>query len=384
MRIGVPKEVKILEHRVGILPAGVRELTNDGHAVFVESNAGIGVGVSDDDYRTAGALVLGTAKEVFETAQLIVKVKEPQQEEYKMLRSDHVLFTYLHLAADPELAQALVQIGITAIAYETVTADDGSLPLLVPMSEVAGRLSVQAGANALLKVNGGRGVLLGGVTGVPPAKVLVVGGGVAGSHAIEMAVGLGADVTVVDRSVPQLRRIDALYGGRVRTVFSTKHAIDSLITETDLVIGAVLVTGAATPKLITEEHVKRMQHGAVVVDISIDQGGCFETSRPTTHSEPTYVVDGVVHYCVTNMPGAVPRTSTFALTNVTLPFVKQLANLGWREALGRDPHFAQGLNVHDGCINHKAIACELKCQYRAAADVVALPSVPVARQAYSA
>ena len=384
MRIGVPKEVKILEHRVGILPAGVRELTNDGHAVFVESNAGIGVGVSDDDYRTAGALVLGTAKEVFETAQLIVKVKEPQQEEYKMLRSDHVLFTYLHLAADPELAQALVQIGITAIAYETVTADDGSLPLLVPMSEVAGRLSVQAGANALLKVNGGRGVLLGGVTGVPPAKVLVVGGGVAGSHAIEMAVGLGADVTVVDRSVPQLKRIDALYGGRVRTVFSTKHAIDSLITETDLVIGAVLVTGAATPKLITEEHVKRMQHGAVVVDISIDQGGCFETSRPTTHSEPTYVVDGVVHYCVTNMPGAVPRTSTFALTNVTLPFVKQLANLGWREALGRDPHFAQGLNVHDGCINHKAIACELKCQYRAAADVVALPSVPVARQAYSA
>ena len=384
MRIGVPKEVKILEHRVGILPAGVRELTNDGHAVFVESNAGIGVGVSDDDYRTAGALVLGTAKEVFETAQLIVKVKEPQQEEYKMLRSDHVLFTYLHLAADPELARALVQIGITAIAYETVTADDGSLPLLVPMSEVAGRLSVQAGANALLKVNGGRGVLLGGVTGVPPAKVLVVGGGVAGSHAIEMAVGLGADVTVVDRSVPQLKRIDALYGGRVRTVFSTKHAIDSLITETDLVIGAVLVTGAATPKLITEEHVKRMQHGAVVVDISIDQGGCFETSRPTTHSEPTYVVDGVVHYCVTNMPGAVPRTSTFALTNVTLPFVKQLANLGWREALGRDPHFAQGLNVHDGCINHKAIACELKCQYRAAADVVALPSVPLARQAYSA
>ena len=384
MRIGVPKEVKILEHRVGVLPAGVRELTNDGHAVFVESNAGIGVGVSDDDYRTAGALVLGTAKEVFETAQLIVKVKEPQQEEYKMLRSDHVLFTYLHLAADPELARALVQIGITAIAYETVTADDGSLPLLVPMSEVAGRLSVQAGANALLKVNGGRGVLLGGVPGVPPAKVLVVGGGVAGSHAIEMAVGLGADVTVVDRSVPQLKRIDALYGGRVRTVFSTKHAIDSLITETDLVIGAVLVTGAATPKLITEEHVKRMQHGAVVVDISIDQGGCFETSRPTTHSEPTYVVDGVVHYCVTNMPGAVPRTSTFALTNVTLPFVKQLANLGWREALGRDPHFAQGLNVHDGCINHKAIACELKCQYRAAADVVALPSVPLARQAYSA
>ena len=383
MRIGVPKEVKILEHRVGILPAGVRELANDGHTVFVESNAGVGVGVSDDDYRTAGALVLGTAKEVFETAQLIVKVKEPQQEEYKMLRSDHVLFTYLHLAADPELAQALVQIGITAIAYETVTADDGSLPLLVPMSEVAGRLSVQAGANALLKVNGGRGVLLGGVPGVAPAKVLVVGGGVAGSHAIEMAVGLGADVTVVDRSVPQLKRIDALYGGRVRTVFSTKHAIDSLITEADLVIGAVLVTGAATPKLITEEHVKRMQHGAVVVDISIDQGGCFETSRPTTHSEPTYVVDGVVHYCVTNMPGAVPRTSTFALTNVTLPFVKQLANLGWREALGRDPHFAQGLNVHDGCINHKAIACELGCQYRAAADVVALPSVPVARQAYS-
>jgi alanine dehydrogenase len=384
MRIGVPKEVKILEHRVGILPAGVQELVNDGHAVVVESNAGVGVGVSDDDYQMAGARVVDTAKDVFEHADLIVKVKEPQHEEYEMLRSDHVLFTYLHLAADPELAQALVQIGITAIAYETVTADDGSLPLLVPMSEVAGRLSVQAGANALLKVNGGRGVLLGGVPGVPPAKVLVVGGGVAGSHAIEMAVGLGADVTVVDRSVPQLKRIDALYGGRVRTVFSTKDAIDSLITEADLVIGAVLVAGAATPKLITEDHVKRMQHGAVVVDISIDQGGCFETSQPTTHSEPTYVVDGVVHYCVTNMPGAVPRTSTFALTNVTLPFVKHLANLGWREALGRDPHLARGLNVHDGCINHKAIACELKCQYRAAADVVALPSVSVSRQASSA
>ena len=378
MRIGVPKEVKILEHRVGILPAGVRELKNDGHAVFVESNAGVGVGVTDDDYRTAGALVLDTAKEVFETAQLIVKVKEPQKQEYEMLRSDHVLFTYLHLAADPELAQALVQIGLTAIAYETVTADDGSLPLLVPMSEVAGRLSVQVGANALQKVNGGRGVLLGGVTGVAPAKVLVVGVGVAGSHAIEMAVGLGADVTVIDRSVPQLKRIEARYGGRVRTVLSTKHAIDSLIAEADLVIGAVLVTGAATPKLITEEHVKRMQHGAVVVDISIDQGGCFETSRPTTHSEPTYVVDGVVHYCVTNMPGAVPRTSTFALTNVTLPFVKQLADLGWREALGRDPHLAQGLNVHDGYINHEAVACQLGCPYRATEDVIALASVLVA------
>ena len=370
MRVGVPKEIKTLEYRVGMVPAGVRELVHDGHEVIVETNAGIGIGMTDADYAAAGANVVSTAKEVFDQAELMVKVKEPQLTECGMLRPDQVLFTYLHLAADPTQAEALVKSGTTAIAYETVTADDGSLPLLTPMSEVAGRLSIQAGAFALQKANGGRGVLLGGVPGVAPGNVLVIGGGIAGSNAAEMAIGLGAQVTILDRSVPRLREIDSIYGGRVRTEYSTKHAIETLVLEADLVIGAVLIAGAAAPKLVTAEHVRQMKAGAVLVDISIDQGGCFETSRPTTHAEPTYIVDDVVHYCVTNMPGAVPRTSTFALTNVTLPFVRDLANMGWCEALLRDSHLANGLNVHSGHVNHEAVANDLGYDYLSANDAL--------------
>ena len=370
MKVGIPKEIKVLEFRVGMVPSGVRELVHDGHEVFVETNAGAGIGMTDADYEEAGATILATAKEVYDTADMIVKVKEPQAVECEMLRKDQVLFTYLHLAADPAQTEALVKSGTTAIAYETVTAKDGSLPLLTPMSEVAGRLSIQAGAFALQKANGGRGVLLGGVPGVTPGKVVVIGGGVAGTHAAEMAVGLGAEVTILDRSVPRLREINDIFGGRVKTQYSTKHAIDVLVPEADLVIGAVLIAGAAAPKLVTREHVKAMRPGAVLVDISIDQGGCFETSRPTTHAEPTYTVDDVVHYCVTNMPGAVPRTSTFALTNVTLPFAKNLANLGWREALMRDEHLRHGLNVHAGHVNHEAVAHDLGYEYLSAEDAL--------------
>lgn len=370
MKIGVPKEIKTLEFRVGMTPSGVVELVHEGHEVFVEANAGLGIGMTDADYENAGATVLATAKQVFDVADMIVKVKEPQLHECEMLREGQVLFTYLHLAADRAQTEALMKSGATAIAYETVTAADRSLPLLTPMSEVAGRLSIQCGAYALQKANGGRGVLLGGVPGVAPAKVVVIGGGVSGSNAADMAVGLGADVTILDRSLTRLREIDDIWGGRVHTVYSTKHAIDQLVTEADLVVGAVLVAGAAAPKLVTADMVKRMHDGAVMVDISIDQGGCFETSRPTTHADPTYVVDGVVHYCVTNMPGAVPRTSTFALTNATLPFVKSLANLGWRDALIRDPHLANGLNVHAGRVIYEAVATDLGFEHQSAADVL--------------
>ena len=366
MRVGIPKEIKVLEYRVGMIPSGVKELVDEGHEVFVETNAGSGVGMTDDDYINAGAVILESAKEVFDAAELIIKVKEPQLKECEMLRSDQVLFTYLHLAADPEQAEALVQSGVTAIAYETVTADDGSLPLLTPMSAVAGRLSIQAGAFALQKANGGRGVLLGGVPGVKPGQVLVIGGGVSGTHAAEMAIGLGAEVTILDRSLPRLEQLEEMFGGRINTQYSTKEAIDNLVVESDLVIGAVLIAGAAAPKLVTKGHVAAMRSGAVMVDISIDQGGCFETSRPTTHAEPTYVVDDVVHYCVTNMPGAVPRTSTLALTNATLPFVKALTNLGWREALKQDSYLANGLNVHNGHINFEAVASELGYDYLSA------------------
>jgi alanine dehydrogenase len=377
MKVGVPKEIKTLEFRVGMTPAGVRELVHDGHEVVVETNAGIGIGMTDVDYEAAGAKVVDTAEEVFAAAEMIVKVKEPQLNECAMLRDDQVLFTYLHLAADPKQTEALVKSGTTAIAYETVTAKDGSLPLLTPMSEVAGRLSIQAGAFALQKANGGRGVLLGGVPGVKPGKVVIIGGGVSGMNggvsgmnAADMAIGLGADVTVLDRSLPRLREIDDNWGGRIHTVYSTKHAIDELVPEADLVVGAVLVAGAAAPKLVSEQNVKDMHGGAVLVDISIDQGGCFETSRPTTHAEPTYLVHDCVHYCVTNMPGAVPRTSTFALTNATLPFVKDLANFGWRDALLRDPHLANGLNVHAGHVNHEAVAHDLGYEYLSAADAL--------------
>ncbi len=370
MKIGVPKEIKTLEFRVGLTTAGVRELVHDGHEVIVESNAGAGIGMSNADYVAAGATVLDSAEEVFAKADMIVKVKEPQPSECKMLREDQVLFTYLHLAADPEQARALVESGTTAIAYETVTASDGSLPLLTPMSEVAGRLSIQSGAFALQKANGGRGILLGGVPGVRPAKVLIIGGGVAGANAADMAVGLGAMVTILDRSLPRLRELDDIWGGRIRTVYSTKEIIDELVVESDLVIGAVLVAGAAAPKLVSAQNVRDMPLGAVMVDISIDQGGCFETSRPTTHAQPTYIVDDVVHYCVTNMPGAVPRTSTFALTNATMPFVKRLARYGWREALSRDPHLANGLNVHAGHVNHEAVAHDLGYKYLSADEAI--------------
>ncbi len=359
-----PKEIKNHEYRVGLVPAGVRELVASGHQVLVQSSAGAGIGVDDAAYVAAGAKIVATAKEVFDGADLVVKVKEPQLAECQMLRPGQVLFTYLHLAADPAQANALMKSGATAIAYETVTAANGSLPLLTPMSEVAGRMSVQVGATTLQKANGGLGVLLGGVPGTAPAKVVVLGGGVSGTAAAEIAVGMRADVTVVDRSLKRLRELDALFAGRLKTMASTAEAIESLVTQADLVVGAVLVVGAAAPKLVTRDMVSKMKKGAVMVDISIDQGGCFETSKPTTHADPTYVVDGVIHYCVTNMPGAVPRTSTFALTNATLPYVKQLADLGAEKALAADPHLAAGLNVHAGAITCEAVARDLKLAYR--------------------
>jgi alanine dehydrogenase len=365
MKIGVPKEIKIHEYRVGLVPAGVRELSDAGHQVTVQSGAGAGIGFEDAHYKAAGALIAPRAEDVFAGADLVVKVKEPQLAECKQLRGGQTLFTYLHLAADREQAQALLASGATAIAYETVTAPDGSLPLLTPMSEVAGRMSVQVGANSLQKANGGFGVLLGGVPGVAPAKVVVLGGGVSGTHAAEMAVGLRADVTVVDRSVKRLRELSSIFGSQLKTVYSTAHAIEELVRDADLVIGAVLIAGAAAPKLVTRAMVKSMKPGAVLVDIAIDQGGCFETSRPTTHAEPTFVIDDVIHYCVTNMPGAVPRTSTFALTNATLPYVRALADLGWRRAIHNDAGLARGLNVHAGQLTHEAVASALGLEYQA-------------------
>jgi alanine dehydrogenase len=364
MRIGVPKEIKNHEYRVGLVSAGVRELVRDGHEVIVQTQAGAGIGFDDKAYEAAGARLTATAAEVFAQADLVVKVKEPQPEECRMLRRGQTLFAYLHLAADASQARALMASGATAIAYETVTAPDGSLPLLTPMSEVAGRMSVQVGAAALQKANGGRGVLLGGVPGVAPARVVILGGGVSGTCAAEMAVGLRADVTIVDKSLRRLRELDALFGGRLKTVASSVDAVESLVTQADLVIGAVLVPGGAAPKLVTHAMVSRMKTGAVMVDISIDQGGCFETSRPTTHAQPTFTVDGVVHYCVTNMPGAVPRTSTFALTNATLPFVRALAAEGVQRALALDAHLAAGLNVFEGAVTHEAVARDLGLPWR--------------------
>jgi alanine dehydrogenase len=367
MKIGVPKEIKIHEYRVGLVPAGVLELVRAGHPVMVQSGAGSGIGFEDAHYQAAGAAIARSAEEIFAASDLIVKVKEPQIPECKMLRSGQTLFTYLHLAADREQTLALMASGATAIAYETVTLPDGSLPLLTPMSEVAGRMSVQVGATCLQKANGGFGVLLGGVPGVAPAQVIVLGGGVSGTHAAEMAVGLRADVTVVDRSVKRLRELSAIFGNQLKTVYSTAQAIEELVRNADLVIGAVLIAGAAAPKLVTRAMVKTMKAGAVLVDIAIDQGGCFETSRPTTHAEPTFVLDGVIHYCVTNMPGAVPRTSTVALTNATLPYVKALADLGWRQAIAKDAGLAQGLNIHAGQITHEAVARALGLECHAIA-----------------
>ncbi|HTT41990.1 MAG TPA: alanine dehydrogenase [Steroidobacteraceae bacterium] len=356
MRIGVPKEIKVHEYRVGLVPAGVRELSAAGHEVLIESGAGRGIGVEDEEYRAAGAGIAASAADVFARADLVVKVKEPQASECQLLRRNQVLFTYLHLAADPQQADGLIKSGATAIAYETVTAPNGSLPLLTPMSEVAGRMSIQVGAASLQKANGGFGVLLGGVPGVAPARVVILGGGVSGTHAAEMAVGMRADVTIVDRSVNRLRELSALFASTLRTAYSTTETIERLVRDADLVVGAVLVAGAAAPKLVTRAMVKTMKPGAVLVDISIDQGGCFETSHATTHADPTFVVDGVIHYCVANMPGAVPRTSTLALTNATLPYVRALADLGWQAALRRDAGLAAGLNVHAGEITHEVVA----------------------------
>ena len=358
MRIGVPTEIKTNEFRVGLVPSSVRELTSRGHEVIVQSGAGAGIFADDAVYAKAGARIVPTADEVFAGAQMIVKVKEPQQVEWKRLRPDQILFTYLHLAPDAPQAIGLMESGAAAIAYETVTDVQGGLPLLAPMSEVAGRLSIEAAAMALRRPTGGRGVLMGGVPGVKPAKVVVLGGGVVGTHAARMAAGLGADVSIIDKSLPRLRQLDELFEGRVRTLASTMHTIEDEVMAADVVIGAVLVAGASAPKLVTREMLKDMKKGAVLVDVSIDQGGCFETSHPTTHADPTFEVDGVVHYCVANMPGAVPTTSAQALNNATLPFVLKLAEKGLA-AFDRDPHLAAGLNVKDGRIMHQAVAASL-------------------------
>jgi alanine dehydrogenase len=356
MRIGVPKEIKDHESRVSLTPAGVRELVGHGHEVVVERLAGQGSGYDDAAYLAAGARLLPTAEAVFEAAQLIVKVKEPQPVECKRLRPDQVLFTYLHLAPDPAQARALIASHATAIAYETITDRAGRLPLLAPMSEIAGRMAIQVGAVALQNRGGGAGVLLGGVAGVLPARVVILGGGVVGINAARMAMGLGADVTVLDASLARLGELDALYGPRLKTAFATRELTERLVRDADLVVGAVLVTGAAAPRLVRRADVAAMRPGSVLVDVAIDQGGCFETSRATTHSEPTYVESGVVHYCVANMPGGVARTSTQALTHATLPYVTRLADLGWREAITTDPGFAAGVNVHDGRIIHPTVA----------------------------
>jgi len=355
MRIGVPKEIKVHEYRVGLTPGATREYVRGGHSVVVETNAGAGIGAADELYRKAGATVAGTAAEVFAAADMIVKVKEPQPGEWRQLRDGQILYTYLHLAPDPEQTKGLLASGVTAVAYETVTDDRGGLPLLAPMSEVAGRLSIQAGATALQKANGGRGVLLGGVPGVLPGKVTVLGGGVVGLHAAKMAAGLGADVTIIDRSIPRLRQLDDLFGGRVHTRYSTVEALEEECFSADVVIGAVLIPGAAAPKLVTREMLSGMKKGSVLVDVAIDQGGCFETSHATTHADPTYEVDGVIHYCVTNMPGAVPVTSAHALNNATLHYGLQLADKGLK-ALIDDHHLRNGLNVHKGKVTNRAVA----------------------------
>jgi alanine dehydrogenase len=362
MRVGVPKEIKTFEYRVGLVPGSVRELIHHGHDVVVESGAGAGSGFTDDAYKAAGARVVGSAEEAFAEAELIVKVKEPQPAEVGRLRASHVLFTYLHLAAEKPLAEGLMRSGATAIAYETVTDVRGGLPLLAPMSEVAGRMSVQVGAHHLEKGQGGQGILLGGVPGVAAAKVVILGGGVAGTNAARMAMGMEAYVTVIDKSLPRLYELDLQFGSQLHTLYSTVENIEREVLAADLVIGAVLLPGAAAPKLVSREMVRAMRPGSVLVDIAIDQGGCFATSRPTTLAEPAYLADGIIHYCVTNMPSAVARTSTFALNNATLPFVLALANKGWRPALAADAHLRAGLNVHGGWIIHPAVARALSLQ----------------------
>ena len=355
MIIGVPKEIKNHEYRVGLTPAAANEFVQHGHTVLVETQAGAGIGFTDEDYSLAGAAIIDSAEAIFAEAEMIVKVKEPQPNECKMLREGQLLYTYLHLAPDPTQTQLLVESKATCIAYETVTDKFGALPLLAPMSEVAGRMAIQAGAHYLEKAQGGNGTLLGGVPGVVPGQVVIIGGGVVGTNAAKMAVGLGAEVTILDRSLPRLRELDDIFGGRVRTIYSTTDAIAHYTQLADLVVGAVLIPGAAAPKLLTREHIANMKKGSVLVDVAIDQGGCFATSKATTHQDPVYIIDDVVHYCVANMPGGVARTATMALNNATLPFGLALANKGPKQAMLDDPHLLNGLNVHKGLVTYKAV-----------------------------
>jgi len=359
VKVGVPKEIKNREYRVGMVPAGVRALVGRGHAVLVERGAGLGSGISDDEYRAVGATVLPDAPAVFAESDMIVKVKEPQPSEYALMREGQILYTYLHLAPAPELTRALLDRKVVGIAYETIQLADGSLPLLIPMSEVAGRLSVQVGAHCLETAMGGRGQLLGGVPGTKPGKVVILGGGIVGLNAAKMAVGLGAGVTILDLNLDRLRALDDIFGGRVCLVASSEHAIREEISDADLVIGGVLVAGARAPRLITRDMLPDMPEGSVIVDVAVDQGGCVETTRATTHDDPTFVVDGVIHYCVANMPSAVARTSTFALSNATLPYALKLADHGYRQALLDDPALLKGLNVIDGKVVHAAVAHDL-------------------------
>lgn len=370
MLIGVPKEIKNHEYRVGLVPSSVRELISNGHTAIVETKAGGGIGFSDADYEAVGATIAGTAAEVFEKADMIVKVKEPQPVECKMLREGQLLYTYLHLAPDPDQTKALIESGAVCIAYETVTDARGGLPLLAPMSQVAGRMSMQAAAHCLEKAQGGSGVLLGGVPGVEPGKVVILGGGVVGSNAAMMAVGLGADVSILDRNNLVLDSLVGRFGSSLKTVYSTGDAVERLCLEADVVIGGVLIPGAAAPKLVSADLISRMKPGSVVVDVAIDQGGCFATSKATTHAEPTYVVDDVVHYCVANMPGGVARTSTFALNNATLPFAVALANKGYKKALSDDPHLRNGLNVHHGKVTNAPVAHDLGYDFVAPESVI--------------
>ncbi|MFT6473526.1 alanine dehydrogenase [Qipengyuania profunda] len=370
MRIGSPKEIKNHEYRVGLTPESAKELVMQGHEVWIETQAGAGIDANDDQYVAAGAKIVDGPDPIFAECEMVVKVKEPQSVERKKLREGQILYTYLHLAPDADQTKELLDSGVTAIAYETVTGPRGQLPLLKPMSQVAGRMSVQAGATALEKAHGGRGVLLGGVPGVMPGKVVVIGGGVVGFNAAQMAVGLGADVTILDRDPEVLEKVGTHFEARASTRFSNAANLYDAVTNADLVIGAVLIPGAASPKLVTREMLKDMHKGAVLVDVAIDQGGCFETSRATTHAEPTYVIDDVVHYCVANMPGAVARTSTYALNNVTLPHALRIARMGWKDALAADPHLAEGLNVHRGEVTYEAVATELGYDYRPAAELL--------------
>ncbi|MCX8514501.1 MAG: alanine dehydrogenase [Burkholderiales bacterium] len=363
MIIGVPKEIKNHEYRVGMTPAGVDELVGHGHKILMQKNAGVAIGFSNADYEAAGAKIVNTAKELFAKSEMIVKVKELQKSEYSLLSANQILFTYLHLAPDLEQTKALIASKCIAIAYETVTSDSGALPLLAPMSEVAGRVSIIAGANALCKQAGGPGVLLSGTAGVKPASVVIIGGGVVGINAARMALGLNADVVILDRSLNRLTQIDQTFNGKIKTLYSNNLNISDAIKSADLVIGAVLTPGAAAPKIITRKMLKLMKKGTVIVDVSIDQGGCFETSKPTTHESPTYIVDDIIHYCVSNIPGSVARTSTLALTNATLPYILNLANNGWKKALLNDSHLKNGLNVCKGEITHQAVANALKLKY---------------------